>query len=529
MSLPLEGIRVLDLSRGVAASFCTLVLAEYGAEVIKVESPDGDMVRGQEPLEHGMGAVFTALNRNKRSIVLNLKDDKERDKFLKLAATADVVVENYRPGVMESLDLSYGRLAELNRRLIVCSVSAFGQSGEWSKKAAHEINILGLSGMLKGLCDADGNPVLPVTHLAAMVGGSMWALVGILLALIERGSSGSGMHLDVGILHGIQSIMAPEILTELISGEEQVSGKAWNSGPTPSNCVYRTRDGKWITFAPMEAKYWSNFCELFEADNLAEAGFPHGERAKWVKTRVGGIIGSLTLEEFFEKASEKEIMAEPMLGISEALKLRPVKQKGTVFLIKNREGKLFTQLKLPLSFSAPCPENPPPEKGEHDGIYLTQLAERDDLKTILIVYHSQGGATESMARAFAKGASKVSNVRVKLMRASEATAGDLLECKGLAIGSPEYFGYMAGQIKDFFDRTYDEIGDRTFRLPYVTFVCAGNDGRGTIAGIERIAAGYKWKKVADSARVVGAPNEKTFMRLEELGETLAAGVEMGIY
>jgi multimeric flavodoxin WrbA len=152
-----------------------------------------------------------------------------------------------------------------------------------------------------------------------------------------------------------------------------------------------------------------------------------------------------------------------------------------------------------------------------------------DMKTILVIYHSQGGTMASMAEAFAMGAAKMKGVRVVLKKAQEAGLDDLLSCHGLAICSPEYFGYMAGAIKDFFDRTYEGARDRTFRLPYALLVCAGNDGRGAVNNIERIAAGYKWKKVLEPVRVVGKPDKVILDKIQEMGQTLAAGVEAGIY
>lgn len=150
-------------------------------------------------------------------------------------------------------------------------------------------------------------------------------------------------------------------------------------------------------------------------------------------------------------------------------------------------------------------------------------------KSILVIYHSQGGTMERMANRFATGASKEKNVAIVLKKAADANADDLLNCNGLAIGSPEYFGTMAGMIKDFFDRTFEVVQDRTIGLPFVVFVSAGNDGRGAITQIERIAAGYKWKKVQEHVRVVGPPGEQDLAALEELGQTLAAGIDFGIF
>ena len=150
-------------------------------------------------------------------------------------------------------------------------------------------------------------------------------------------------------------------------------------------------------------------------------------------------------------------------------------------------------------------------------------------KTILVVYHSQGGTMERLARCFAKGAAKEDDVAVVLKQAANATLDDLLHCSALAIGTPEYFGTMAGMVKDFFDRTYEAAQDQTIGLPYVLFVCAGNDGRGAIAQVERLAAGYKWKKVLEHLRIVGSFTENDLAQVAELGQTLAAGVDFGIF
>jgi flavorubredoxin len=150
-------------------------------------------------------------------------------------------------------------------------------------------------------------------------------------------------------------------------------------------------------------------------------------------------------------------------------------------------------------------------------------------KRLLVIYHSQGGTMERMAQRFAQGAAHEEAVTVVLKQAGDATVEDLLQCRAIAIGSPEYFGTMAGMIKDFFDRTFEAAQDRTIGLPFVLFVCAGNDGRGAIMQMERIAAGYKWRKALEHFRVVGVPTEKELADLEELGQTLAAGVDLGIF
>jgi len=151
------------------------------------------------------------------------------------------------------------------------------------------------------------------------------------------------------------------------------------------------------------------------------------------------------------------------------------------------------------------------------------------IKNILVVYHSQGGTMAQLAQYFAQGAAREPGVEVILKRADQALPGDLLRCHAIVIGSPEYFGTMAGMIKDFFDRTFEAAQEKTVGLPFVLMVCAGNDGRGTIAQIERIAAGYKWRQVLEHLRVVGTPTQQDLMAAAELGQTLAAGLDFGIF
>ena len=150
-------------------------------------------------------------------------------------------------------------------------------------------------------------------------------------------------------------------------------------------------------------------------------------------------------------------------------------------------------------------------------------------KKLLVIFHSQGGTMKRMADRFAQGAALEESIEVVYKNAADADVDDLLECSGIAIGSPEYFGTMAGMIKDFFDRTYEAVKDKTIGLPFVVFVCAGNDGRGALAQIERLATAYKWKQVQEHRRIVGHPTEQDLVDLEELGQTLAAGIDFGIF
>ncbi len=529
MELPLNGIRILDVSRGVAASFSTMILADYGAEIIKIESSMGDTVRYTPPLYKGKGATFIALNRNKKSIQLDINKDEDRQKFLSLVPSADVVVENFRPGVMKKLNIDYEKLRVINPRIIFCSVTAFGQDGEWRDRPSHDNNLMGLSGLLNGFAAPGGAITQPVPLLAGMAGGSMWAVIGILLALEERRATGEGRHVDVSMFNGLQSLLIPELIAQIITGEEQVPGKTWNSGLFPGWNMYRTGDGRWMTLAAAEPKFWENFCEIFGRNDLKEFGFPYMDDDNKIRSEIADIIGSYTMDELSQLAEQKDILLEPVCTLAEALEKPPAKDFGSVFWINDKDGNTFPQIKLPLTFDKECSRNPHPSHGEHDSIYLKNNQKDPNIKKILVVYHSQGGTMKSIASIFAKGARLNKGVIVDLKKAGEASINDLINCDGLAVGSPEYLGYMAGAVKDFFDRTSEQVRKKTIKLPYVLFVCAENSGRETINQIEHIANGYQWKKILDTTLVVGKPDKETFEKISELGRAFSSHIIAGIY
>ena len=197
----LNGVRVLDLSRLLPGPFLTIVMADLGADVVKVEEPRmGDYMRDFPPRGDGMSGRYLSVNRNKRSVAMDLKNDRERERFLRMAEQADVVVESFRPGVMERLGIAYATLRERNRGIILCSISGYGQTGPYRKRAGHDINYLALAGVLAmSGAAADDPPAMAGVQIADMAGGAMWGAIGILAALIDRKHTGRGhasRHLD---------------------------------------------------------------------------------------------------------------------------------------------------------------------------------------------------------------------------------------------------------------------------------------------------------------------------------------------
>lgn len=193
MSLPLEGIRVLDLSSLLPGSLCTQILADLGADVLKIENPQaGDGFREKPPLVKTMGSYFHMINRNKKAMTLNLRDPAGRDIFLKMVPQADILLDSFRPGNMQRMDLAYEDLKKINPKLIHCSLTGFGQDGPYCDRAAHDINVLGISGILDLLGEKGGRPIVPGVQFAGAGAGSLNAVIGILASLLRRERTGMG-------------------------------------------------------------------------------------------------------------------------------------------------------------------------------------------------------------------------------------------------------------------------------------------------------------------------------------------------
>lgn len=261
MNQPLSGITVLDFSTLLPGPLCTLLLAEAGAEVIKIERPGmGDELRIYTPRVGPDSANFALLNRGKRSIAIDLKDKGAVDRLTPLIRATDVVVEQFRPGVMERLGLGYDALKALNPRIIYCTITGYGQDGPLAQVAAHDLNYLAESGMLSLAAGTDGAPVVPPALIADIGGGAYPAVMNILLALRQRDRDGVGCRLDISMSDNLFTFIYWAL------GEGEVTGK-WPgpatglvAGGSPRYQIYRTADGRFVAAAPLEQRFWENFC-----------------------------------------------------------------------------------------------------------------------------------------------------------------------------------------------------------------------------------------------------------------------------
>ncbi len=256
----LDGVRVLDTSRLLPGPYLSMMMADMGADVVKIEAPgQGDYLRYMPRLQGGISGRFQVLNRNKRSLVLNLKAESGRDAFLRMAEQADVVIESFRPGVMERLGLSYDTLSARNLRLIMCAISGYGQDGPYRDRAGHDLNYVGLAGILAMGGTTAGAPALPGVQMGDLAGGALWGIAGILSALFARERSGRGTYLDISMTEGALALLAAEFgnMDASDAGDAMPTrGTMALNGGLACYRIYRTADDKYLSVAALEPKFW---------------------------------------------------------------------------------------------------------------------------------------------------------------------------------------------------------------------------------------------------------------------------------
>lgn len=285
----LDGIVVLDLTRLLPGAVATQYLADWGAEVIKIEPPSGgDYARSLSP------PIFKRTNAGKKSIVLDLKNARGREILKLLTAGADVLIEGNRPGVMEGLGLCYPELSPLNKRLIYVSLTGYGQRGPYTDLAGHDINYMALGGVL-GL----NLPVIPGVQIADLVGGSMQAVMGILLALIARDRSGQGRYVDISMYDGVTSLLTVPLSVYRDTGCDPKPGAEMLSGRYACYNIYEAADKRWLAVGALEPKFWAELCRRLNCEELIARQFE--DRQEAVKSRIAAIFRTKSAHDWFDQ------------------------------------------------------------------------------------------------------------------------------------------------------------------------------------------------------------------------------------
>ena len=327
MSAPLDGVRVLDLSRLLPGPACTLHLADLGADVVKVEDTGaGDYARslglppaGGRAEPDAPSAFFRMVNRNKRSLALDLKATAGRDAFLRLARRADVIVESFRPGVVDRLGVGYAAVTAINRRIVYCSISGYGQTGPYRDRPGHDINYLGYAGVLDQTGVAGGPPALSNLQVADLLGGAMNASTAILAALFAASRTGNGTWVDIAMTEGAlaHNIFALHAIETL--GHSRARGADLLTGGVPCYGVYATQDGRHLAVGALEEKFWRALCEALGRPDLVAGQLATEAAGEAVRQQLAAIFAQQTQAHWIERLGSLGCCVTPVLSLDETL------------------------------------------------------------------------------------------------------------------------------------------------------------------------------------------------------------------
>jgi crotonobetainyl-CoA:carnitine CoA-transferase CaiB-like acyl-CoA transferase len=359
----LSGVRVLDLTRLLPGPYATLLLADLGAEVIKIEEPRrGDPVRALPPFLGDESARFLALNRNKKSLTLDLKSEKGRTILLKLAETSDVVIEGFRPGVARRLGIDYERVRKINSEIVYCSLSGYGQSGPYREHVGHDINYIARAGLLS--LTGPERPIIPGVPVADLA-GAMFAAFSIVAALWARDRGQGGVYLDVSLTEAVVSWLSVHLAESLVTGRPSDPGDLVLTGAYPCYAIYETKDERYLTVGALEGKFWAKLCEAIGVPEFIPYQFASDKREE-IFEKLREIFRSKTLAEWLGALDPKEIPVAPVLDLHEVATDPHLQRRGLL----QPPGIAF-----PVRISEPSRERdrPAPRLGEHTRKILSQL------------------------------------------------------------------------------------------------------------------------------------------------------------
>lgn len=372
----LTGFKMMDLSRLLPGPFCSLLLADLGMEVLKIEDPElGDYSRKMGLTRKKDSAFFLALNRNKKSMKLNLKVEEGKEVFYKLIHSYDIILEGFRPGVMDRLGIGYEELKKRNPRVILCSLSGYGQDGPYRERSGHDINYIGLGGILELTGFRNSPPITPGVQIADTGAGGMMAAIAILAAVAHREKTGMGQYLDISMLDGVISWLSMHGGKYLMDQELPERGEMLLTGRYGCYQVYSTKDERHMSLGALEPKFWKNFCKAIGRKDLILKQYVEGEEQIRVIEEIQKLFRTKTQKEWAEFFKDVDACCEPILTLEEVFQHPQVLHRQMIVEYEHPvEGKI-RQLGNPIK-SPQFPFEiriPPPQWGEHTIEVLREL------------------------------------------------------------------------------------------------------------------------------------------------------------
>lgn len=342
---PLDGIRVLDLSRLLPGPYASHILASFGADVIKIEKPgEGDYMREYLPQTQGFNATFLTINRGKRSISLDLRKPAGQEVFRALVERSDVVLDGFRPGVMEKLGLGYEALSEVNPKIIYAALTGYGQTGPNAQQAGHDLNYLALSGMLDLLGDGEGVPLVPGIQIADVAAGALPTVIGILLALQHRNKSKAGQLVDVSMFDSLLGLMPVQIANYTATKRRPKRGQERLFGRYACYNIYPVRNGRFMVVAALEPKFWAALCKAIDREDLIQDQYVEGHAQDILIAELTRIFQKKQVDEWMEIFVDVDACVTEVREISRSVQDDHAAQRGLITPIRGKDGEVYEQL-----------------------------------------------------------------------------------------------------------------------------------------------------------------------------------------
>ena len=352
MKYPLDGIKILDFTCLLPGPYGTMMLADMGADIIKVENFNNpDLMRITPPVIDNRSVVYANIDRGKKSLALNLKKDESKEIIYRLIEEYDIVVEQFRPGVMERLCLGYDRLKKINSSIIYCSLTGYGQTGSYASKAGHDINYLALPGIESFSGRKDSGPALSGIQIADIAAGSKNLVIAVLAASHKRHASGEGDYIDISITDSAFALSIFHTAGYLSDGRIPEAESEMLNGGTAYD-FYRTSDGRYISVGPIEPKFFKNFCEAAGLTELLELKFFVKEDMDRAKTKIAERISSKTMNEWRQIFKNIDACVEPVFNLEEAVNNQPISERDMIISVQDQNGKKLKQIANPIKFKS---------------------------------------------------------------------------------------------------------------------------------------------------------------------------------